>query len=64
MPILRTRKALTTMSPGATVWVEATDPHAVPDFESYCEKTGIELVQHWEAEGVYHFLLRVPPTAG
>ncbi len=57
MPILKTRTLLLSMAPGERLWVQATDPHSVVDFLAYCEKTGTEMVERWEAEGVYHFVL-------
>ena len=58
LPILKTKKQLVSMASGQVLRVRATDPHSVIDFQVFAEKTGHELVQHWDDEGVYYFLLR------
>ncbi len=40
LPILRTKKALTTMNPGQILRVLATDPGSVKDFEAFARQTG------------------------
>jgi tRNA 2-thiouridine synthesizing protein A len=58
MPVLRAKLVLDRMQPGQHLRVEATDPHSVPDFEAFCDKTGHSVVTRWEDEGVFGFLLR------
>lgn len=58
LPILKTKKQLVTLAPGALLRVEATDPHAVIDFTAFCDTTAHELVEQTEVEGVYTFVLR------
>ena len=58
MPVLRAKLVLDRMQPGQHLRVEATDPHSVPDFEAFCDKTGHRVVTQWEDEGVFGFLLR------
>lgn len=58
MPVLRAKLVLDAMQPGQHLRVEATDPHSVPDFEAFCDKTGHGVVARWEDEGVFGFLLR------
>lgn len=58
MPLLRAKLALGELAAGQHLQVEATDPHSVMDFESFCEKTGHTLVAHDERDGVFRFLLR------
>lgn len=58
LPILRTKKQLVTMANGQVVRVRATDPHSVIDFTAFCVKTGHELVDHWQHEDEFHFLVR------
>ena len=60
LPILRAKKALQGMSPGATLEVLATDPGAVKDFAHFCETTGCELVESGREGEVLRFLLRKP----
>ena len=58
LPVLRTRKALASLSAGSLLEVQATDPAAVKDMAAFCEATGHELVESSAADGTYRFLLR------
>ncbi len=58
LPILRTRRALKEMAPGALLEVQATDPGSMIDFTSYCAKTGDELVEAREEDGIFIFRIR------
>jgi tRNA 2-thiouridine synthesizing protein A len=55
LPVLKAKKALKTMSPGATLRVIATDPGSVRDFAHFCEATGDSLLESAEGDGVYTF---------
>ncbi len=57
MPILRTKRELVRLEAGQVLRVAATDPHAVIDFLAFTEKTAHRMVRHWEADGVYYFLV-------
>jgi len=61
LPILKTKKRLATMTAGAILRVQATDPHAVIDFTGFCDRSEHELVDHEEAAGVFTFRLRCGP---
>lgn len=58
LPILRAKKALQAMKPGATLEVLATDPGAVQDFGAFCRTTGNALVESSVDGKVYRFVLR------
>lgn len=58
LPVLKTKVLLNRMKPGQVLYVEATDPHAVIDFEAYCARTGHELVRMNEGGGVLEFFIR------
>jgi tRNA 2-thiouridine synthesizing protein A len=58
LPILRAKKALQGMSPGATLEVLATDPGAVKDFEAFCRATGNELLSSSVEGKVFTFTLK------
>jgi len=61
LPVLKARKALKSLDPGARMQVLATDPGAVEDFKHFCKTTGARLVQqHEEPGGVLVFLLEKP----
>jgi tRNA 2-thiouridine synthesizing protein A len=58
LPVLKARKALKTLAPGARMQVLATDPGAIADFKHFCKTTGARLIeQREEAGGVLVFLL-------
>lgn len=61
LPVLRAKKALKGMAPGALLEVLATDPGSVKDFHAFCETTGDEMVSWSEADGVYSYKLRKKP---
>ena len=58
MPVLRAKVALGEVEPGELVKVLATDPFSVPDFEAFCAKTGHELVDSGEQDGIFEFIIR------
>jgi tRNA 2-thiouridine synthesizing protein A len=58
LPILRARKALKDMAPGATLEVLATDPGAVKDFEAFCRTTGNRLVASTVEGNTFSFLIK------
>lgn len=58
LPILKAKKALKQLAPGATLEVLATDPGSVADFQAFCRTTGEELAEHSASDGVYRFLIR------
>ncbi|HHJ13681.1 MAG TPA: sulfurtransferase TusA family protein [Gammaproteobacteria bacterium] len=58
LPILRTRKALNTMTAGQTLQVIATDPGAVKDISAFCEQTGHRLVSTEQVHDEHIFLIR------
>ena len=61
LPVLRAKKALKSMAPGAVLEVLATDPGSVKDFHAFCETTGDGMVSWSEANGVYRYTLRKKP---
>ncbi len=58
MPLLKAKKALNEMPPGALLRVLATDPGSVRDFEVFSRQSGNELLESLESEGCYSYLLR------
>ena len=57
MPILKTKKAVAALTPGATIEVLATDPGSVADFKAYCEHSKNRLVENTEKDGVFRFVI-------
>jgi tRNA 2-thiouridine synthesizing protein A len=50
LPVLRAKKALGALAPGAALRVLATDPAAVKDFQAFCRETGHGFVG-WSQDG-------------
>lgn len=58
LPVLRAKKVLKSLPPGAEIEVLATDPQAPRDFVAFSETTGHVLVSSTEADGVFRLVLR------
>ena len=58
LPILKAKKALSTLPPGGTLEVLATDPGAVKDFEAFARTTGHELIESTTEGNVFRFVLK------
>jgi tRNA 2-thiouridine synthesizing protein A len=58
LPVLKARKAIKDVAPGALLTVLSTDPGAPKDFVHFCEVTGHELVESSAADGIYRFVIR------
>jgi tRNA 2-thiouridine synthesizing protein A len=58
LPILKAKKALMAMAPGATLEVLATDPGSVKDFQAFSRTTGHELIESTTEGNVFRFVLR------
>lgn len=57
IPVLKARKALNAMPPGAVLEVLATDPAAPKDFAAFCEATGNRLLETDARDGATRFLI-------
>jgi tRNA 2-thiouridine synthesizing protein A len=61
LPVLKARRALRPLAPGAVLEVLATDPGAIQDFQHFCQTTGCELLEASEQpDGVLRFVMRKP----
>jgi len=58
LPILRSKKMLTSLATGDVLYVISTDPDSVKDFDSFCKQTGNELLESSEADGKYHYYIK------
>ena len=58
LPILRAKKAKGGMSAGQVLYIIATDPGAVKDFEAFAKQTGNELTESREDGGKFYFLMK------
>ena len=50
LPILRAKKALSSMQSGEVLKVFATDPGSLRDFQAFARQTGNELIEQQTAE--------------
>ena len=58
LPILRTKKTLSALSPGDTLSITSTDPGSVKDMQAFCNQTGHVLVSSNANQGEFVFLIR------
>ena len=58
LPILRTKKALTTMTSGQVLRIVATDPGSVKDFQAFSRQTGNELIAHTQNDKEFEFFVK------
>jgi tRNA 2-thiouridine synthesizing protein A len=59
LPILKAKKALTSMSSGQLLKVRSTDPGSLRDFQAFARQTGNELIeQSTLADEFVHVLRR------
>ncbi len=58
LPVLKARRRLLDMAPGAFLWVETTDPLAVIDIPHFCREAGHELVRTDAVQGGHRFLIK------
>jgi tRNA 2-thiouridine synthesizing protein A len=57
LPVLKARKRLAAMAPGALLLVEATDPMAAVDLPNLCREEGHRLVGKRAAGGLFRFVI-------
>lgn len=58
MPVLKTKKALDSMSPGQILFVEVTDKGSKADIPAMLKRTGNELIEVNEKDNVFTFLIK------
>ncbi len=58
LPILRTKKALSTLTSGQVLTVISTDPGSVKDMQAFAKQTGNDLLASAEAGGEFVFFLK------
>lgn len=58
IPVLKARKALNSLPPGAVLEVLATDPAAPKDFAAFCEATGNRLLETGDRDGATLFRIK------
>lgn len=58
LPVLRTRKRMSTMAFGEELLVETTDPLAGLDIPHFCNEDGHQLVESTRTESGHRFRIR------
>lgn len=58
LPVMKTRKRMRLLTPGALIAVETTDPLAVIDIPHFCHEDGHTLVESDALAGGHRFLIR------
>ena len=58
LPVMKTRKRLSTMPAGSGLWVESDDPLAVIDIPHFCHEDGHVLEASERVEAGHRFLIR------
>ena len=58
MPLLKAKKALNELDPGALLRVIATDPGSEKDFETFSAQSGHALLEFERQEDTFVYLLR------
>ena len=58
LPILKTKKAIDSLSSGEILKITTTDPGSVSDMASWAQRTGNELLAQSEGGGVHAFFIK------
>jgi tRNA 2-thiouridine synthesizing protein A len=58
LPVLKTRKRMQTLAPGALITVETTDPLAIIDIPHFCSEDGHRLEQSEALDTGHRFVIR------
>ncbi|MDH5190819.1 MAG: sulfurtransferase TusA family protein [Gammaproteobacteria bacterium] len=57
-PIIKTKKILNEIDSGQVIHVITTDFGSFKNFPSYSRQHGHEILEHYEADGVYHYYVK------
>jgi tRNA 2-thiouridine synthesizing protein A len=58
LPILKTKKAVESLSKGQVLKVESTDPGSKNDMAAWAKRTGNEIVKMEEGAGMFTFYIK------
>lgn len=64
LPVLKARKALSTLAPGAVLEVLASDPGAAEDFAAFCGASGHRLIAQSTDGPILRFLIQKQASSG
>jgi tRNA 2-thiouridine synthesizing protein A len=58
LPILKTKKQISTLESGQVLKVVATDPGSVKDMDAFCNQTGHTLLEQGEEGGKFFYFIK------
>ncbi|SEM68080.1 sulfurtransferase TusA family protein [Palleronia pelagia] len=58
LPVLKLRKRMQALAPGAVIRVQADDPAAIVDIPHFCAEAGHELLGQSETDDAQHYFVR------
>jgi tRNA 2-thiouridine synthesizing protein A len=58
LPVIRTKQAIDKMSLGQVLEMVSTDPGSVADMQAWSKRTGHELIEHRQEDGLFQFYIR------
>lgn len=58
LPVLKLRKRMQALSPGAVIRVQADDPAAIVDIPHFCAEAGHELLGQCDGDDAQHYFVR------
>ncbi len=58
LPVLKARKLLQSMTPGAVLHVTATDPMSAIDMPHFCNEQGHQLLSQDSIGQIFHFRIK------
>lgn len=64
LPVLKAKKRLAGMKPGARLWLETTDPLAALDIPAFCQDSGHPLIETQMVDVGHRFLVERSPARG
>lgn len=58
LPVIRTKQAIDKMAVGQMLEMISTDPGSVADMQAWSRRTGHELLEHRQENGLFQFYIR------
>lgn len=62
MPVIRTKRAMAQLEPGATLQVMTTDPRAIPDIAQFCAMAKYDILHQETSNEVTTTTIRKPSS--
>jgi len=58
LPVIRTKQAIDKMSIGQVLEMISTDPGSMADMQAWSKRTGHELIEQRQEDGLFQFYIR------